>query len=143
MDFEWLPIIIYKLRLVTLQLLPLMYLYKINDIMFFIKFTRNNLHISTSLNIFNLGPLIHDLVHPKRWSITDIPPALLRTFTFIVSLPKTDLSLSTNIIKHKLYNFMWDHFIQQFNDSNVHTFHYLCPYCHCSTLSPSPLYAVL
>ena len=49
------------------------------------------------------------------------------------SLPKIDLSLSTNTIKHKLYNFLWDHFKQ----------HYLCPCCHCSTVSPSPIYEVL
>ena len=59
------------------------------------------------------------------------------------SLPKIDLSLSTNIIKHKLYNYMWDHFMRQFNDTNIHTFHYLCPCCHCLTASPSPIYAVL
>ena len=52
------------------------------------------------------------------------------------SLPKIDLSLSTNIIKYKLYN--CSNLM-----TNAHTFHHLCPCCHCSTASTSPIYAVL
>ena len=102
----------YRSCLVNLHLLPLMYVYEMNDIMFFIKsYKQQSSHISTLLNMSSLVPLIHDLVHLKKWFIIDVPPTLLRTFTFIVyhvsgtHYQKIDLSLSTNIIKHKLYNY--------------------------------------
>ena len=139
----------YRSRLVTLHLLSLMYVYEMNDIMFFIKsykqqsshfnitecvqFSSSNTHFGLSKKIIhhrcssNIAWNFYFHRLPHIWS----------------SLPKMDLSLSTNTIKHQLYNFMWDHFIQQFNDSNVHSLHHLCPCCHCSTASPSPIYEVL
>ena len=137
------------LRLVTLHLLPLMYIYEMNDIMFFIKSYKQQSSHSKLLNMSSLVPLKHDLVHLKKMVHHRCSSNSAQNFYFYrlprlwYSLPKIDLSLSTNIIKRKVYNYMWDHLMRQFNDTNVHTFHYLCPCCHCSTASPSPIYAVL
>ena len=139
----------YRSRLVTLHLLPLMYVYEMNDIMFFIKsYKQQSSHFniteyvqfSTSNTRFGAS---EKMVHHRCSSNTAQNFYFYRLPRLWNSLPKIDLSLSTNIIKHKLYNYMWDHFMQQFNDTNIHTFHYLCPCCHCSTASPSPIYAVL
>jgi len=35
---------------------------------------------------------------------------------------------------------MWEHFLNSFADSNVHSFHYKCPCSHCVTTSMTPLY---
>ena len=36
---------------------------------------------------------------------------------------KLDLSFPICIIKCKLYNYLWKHFIQNFDDTNVHSSH--------------------
>ena len=89
--------------------------------------TSNSHHVSTLLNMFSLVPLIHDLVHLKKMVHHRCSSNTAQNFYFYCiprlwnSLLKIDLSLSTNIIKHKLYNYMWDHFMRQFSDTNVHT----------------------
>ena len=139
----------YRSRLVTLHLLPFMYVYEVNDIMFFIKsykqqsshfniteyvqFSSSNMHFGSSEKMIH-----HRCSSNIAWNFY-----FHRLPHIWNSLPKMDLSLSTNTIKHKLYNLMWDHFIQQFNDSNDHSLHYFYPCCHCSTASPSPIYEVL
>ena len=136
----------YKSRLVTLKMLPLMYIYEINDILFFIKlyksptshFNINNyLQFSSSNTRFgSSAKLVHhrcstNLTHhfyfhriPRLWN----------------SLPTVDLTAQITSIKHKLYIYMWNHFIQEFNDNDVHTFHYLCPCSQCVRTTKPPLY---
>ena len=112
-----------------------------NDIMFFIKsYKQQSSHFNVTEYVQFISSntrfgLSEKMIHHRCSSnIVHRLPCIWN------SLPKMDLSLSTNTIKH---NFMWDHFIQQFNDSNVHSLHHLCPCCHCSTASPSPIYEVL
>ena len=38
---------------------------------------------------------------------------------------------------------MWNHFIEQFDDSNIHIFHYHCPCGYCLAVSKPPIYTVL
>jgi len=38
---------------------------------------------------------------------------------------------------------MWNHFIEQFDDSSIHIFHYHCPCGHCLAVSKPPIYTVL
>ena len=76
----------YRSRLVTLHLLPLMYVYEMNDIMFFIKsYKQQSSH-------FNITEYVQFSTSNKRFGASekmvhhtvDVPPTLLRTFTFIV-----------------------------------------------------------
>jgi len=53
------------------------------------------------------------------------------------SFPKIDLSLPIHAIKQKLYNYMWEHFLNNFVNSD---FHYKWPCSHYITTSMTPLY---
>ena len=65
----------YRSRLVNLHLLPLMYVYEMNDIMFFIKsYKQQSSH-------FNITEYVQFSTSNTRFGV---PPTLLRTFTFIV-----------------------------------------------------------
>jgi len=61
--------------------------------------------VTYDIENFYIVAALHDLMHLKRWSVTDVPPALRRTFTFIVVglITKNKPLLIHNIIKHKLY----------------------------------------
>ena len=130
-------------RLVSLHLLPLMYVYELNDIMFFIK------SIKLPSSHFNIKDYIKFSTSNTRFGSSDkmthyrSSSSISQNFYFHRlprlwnSLPHIDLSLPINTIKYKLHKFMWNHFTEQFDDSNVHSFHYLCPCCHCST-TPQP-----
>jgi len=133
----------YRLRLMTVQLLLLMYVYEMNDIMFFIKsYKQQSSHFNiTECTQFSNSNTRFDasekMIHHRCSS------NIAQNFYFH-RLPRIDLSLSTNTIKHKIYNYIWDHFMQQFSDSNVlYSFHYLCSCCHCSAASPSLIYVDL
>ena len=58
-------------------------------------------------------------------------------------MPRKDLSLPICTIKSKLYNYMWEHFIQNFDDTNVHSFQYNFPCCHGVTALMTPLHREL
>ena len=129
----------YRSRLMSLQLLLLMYVYKINDIIFFIQsyqhpsmcfniaeyiqFSTSNTRLSSSQKMIhhkcssNIAQNFYFHRLPRLWN----------------SLPRIDLSFPIYTIKRKLYNYMWEHFIQNFDDTNVCSFHYNCPCCHCVT----------
>ena len=59
------------------------------------------------------------------------------------SLPTIDISLSVNIIKHKLQKFFWNYFINNFEDGNSCTFHYYCPCCSCFHRPRQPIRTML
>ena len=98
--------------MVTLHLLPLMYVYEMNDIMFFIKsYKQQSSHFniteyvqfSTSNTRFGAS---EKMVHHRCSCNTAQNFYFYRLLPLWNSLPKIDLSLSTNIIKHKLYNYV-------------------------------------
>ena len=53
------------------------------------------------------------------------------------ALPIIDLNMSIQTIKKHLKIFMWNHFNNNFNSSNIHTFHFICPCSSCLN-SPPP-----
>ena len=127
----------YKTRLSFLDLLPLMYIFELNDILFcvhmlksptrgfnildYIKFsdscTRSsgarkmvhNLSINNSSRHFYYNRL------PRLWN----------------SLLPLDLTESTATIKRHLRDFLLNHFIDNFDSDNSCSFHYLCPCASC------------
>ena len=125
-----------------LHLLPLMYWYDLQDLLFLVKCLQNP---SDNFNIFNYvsfsatttrsnsaGKLKHNF---RRTSTT-------RHFYFnrVVRLwnkipEHIDLTLSFNSIKNHLSSHLWDHFITNFNPNSICSFHYVCPCPTCYTHS--------
>ena len=138
----------YKSRLIKLNLLPLMYIYELTDILFFIK------SIKTSNNSFDITEFISfsssntrslgtKLCH--RVSINNIT---LNSYFFRLprlwnSFPIIDISLPYDIIKRKLISFLWSHFSSNFDSNNNCTLHFLCPCCRCAKLPHTSNYTKL
>ena len=129
----------YKSRLANLKLLPLMYFYELQDILFFVKCLQDpedNLNISSFVSFSNssrssrTNKLSYKLCHTTAY----------RHFYFnrLVRLWNTlpagiiDLSLSYTSVKQSLKKFFWNHFEQNFNSENPCSFHVVCPCSHCS-----------
>ena len=132
----------YKSRLMQLNLLPLMYLFELHDILFAIKslktpttqFNINN-YINFNLNNTRSGAnnkLIptHHLNNLARHSYFHRLPSLWNT------MPVFNLNMSFALLKSKLKQFLWDHFLNHFDDNNNCTFHFQCPCSRCHTSRP-------
>lgn len=134
----------YKDRLLQLEILPLMYWYELQDILFLVK----NLHSPDTMDIFKFVSFVKS---PTRYgSHSKLRRSSTRTtttkhfyFNRVVnlwnSLPCIDISLSYACIKHFLFEHFWYHFKHNFNSTNPCTFHYLCP-CSSCTVSNSCTY---
>ena len=55
------------------------------------------------------------------------------------AIPIIDLNQSFEVIKSKSKIHFWNHFVENFNDSNHCTLHYQCPYSVCHTTGPLSL----
>ena len=100
----------YKSRLLSLQLLPLMMLYELNDILFFVKSLKEP---NTSFNIHNYFTFIsnctrsathHKLVHKLARTNVTKNSYFYRLPRLWNALPPIDLNLSFMSIKHNLNN---------------------------------------
>lgn len=123
----------YKSCLQVLHILPLMYIYELNDIMFFIKsykspqlyFNINQfLSFSSSATRFSKSA---KLVHQQTTSRQTYLHYFCRTVRLWNSLPPMDISLNTSILKTQLMNFLWTNFVENFDPDHVCSYHYLCP----------------
>ena len=127
----------YKQRLVSLKLLPLMYWYELQDMMFIIKC------IKTPPDNFDIHKYISFVTSSTRSaSHHKLKQNLCRTsryrhfyFNRIVKLwnafPDFDTSLSMTSIKSFLITHLWNHFITHFNPEISCTFHFVCPCSNC------------
>ena len=131
----------YKSRLVELQILPLMMEFELNDIMFFIRClkeptdafrmssfvsfcsrsTRSSSHLKLRHTFSRTNTTSHFYFNriPRLWN----------------SFPAIDLDLSISSIKKRLHQFLWDHFIHNFESDNPCSFHFVCPCAKCLCLS--------
>ena len=132
----------YKSRLLALWLLPLMMLYELNDVMFFINNVKspsqsfdilNGVTFSSSNTRSCSGKLVH------RSSSTNSQRHFY--FTRLVklwnALPVLDMSLSSLTLRAKIKDFLWSAFVDKFNPSDSCTFHFICPCAKCSAI-PKP-----
>ena len=128
----------YKSRLQQLNLLPLMYIYKLHDLIFFIKSLKSptdnfniNHHITFASSTTRSG--IHQkLIHPRTSTVTQHHFYFNRITRLYNCSPVLDLSSSTNTIKHHLTIYFWTHFTDNFNSERACTYHFLCPCYRCS-----------
>ena len=126
----------YKTRLIQLQLLPLMYIYEISDILFFIKNLKNptnNFNIKTyiSFSVGNTRSYGVKLRHNASSTNKERHFYFNRISRLWNSLPIIDLNLPINIIKSKIKSYFWQHFIKTFDPDNIHKLQYLCPCGSC------------
>ena len=128
----------YKSRLTQLKLLPLMYFYKLTDILFAIKSFNNptdSFNIFQHLQFNKSGTRSSNTKLSHKTSINAISANsyFCRLPRLWNALPIIDLiiTLSISVIKHKLHCFLWNHFIENFGINNHCTYHFLCPCNHC------------
>ena len=135
----------YKSRLITLKLLPLMYVYELNDIMFFIKSCKSP---SSHFNIYDHLKFTNSSTRSSEHSKllhTNSTSNISRHFYFCRlprlwnALPHIDLNSSLPTIKYKLYTYFWQYFINNFNSNCVCTFHFLCPCSQCTANPRAPI----
>ena len=127
----------HKTRLLEFNLLPLIYIFDIQDILFVVKSltspTRNfNIINHIKFSEGHTRSSAHDkLKHylhtssSNRISYFHCLPGLWNV------LPVIDINLSIVTIKAKLKNYIWNHFVDHFDDDNHCTYHYLCPSSRC------------
>ena len=125
----------YKSRL---NLLPLMYIYELNDLMFLIKSLNTPTdyfdirhYISFNTNSTRSGSHLK-LCHPRTVSATHHHFYFNRIVRLWNHLPVINLSSPPYVIKQKLTKHLWDHFMVNFNPNQSCSFHLLCPCHRCS-----------
>ena len=118
----------YRLWLIHLSLLPLMYVYELNDIMFFIKSLKRPTYSFKITNYvsFSFGitrsSINCKLVHKHSRLNTNRHfyfNGLLRLWN---TLPSRNLSHSISTIKSMLLKHMWSHFLNHFNPDTLVVF---------------------
>ena len=132
----------YKTRLIKLKLLPLMYLFELQDILFAIK------SIKTPIIQFNITNYIsfnsastrsganNKLIPPHHLNNTSRHSYFHRLPSLWNAMPVFDLNMSFITLKLKLKKYLWEHFLNNFDDSNNCTLHYLCPCSGCHQSRP-------
>ena len=134
----------YHLRLLDLQLLPLMMVLEINDILFFIKSLKEpSDHFDISRFVTFCSGQTRSASYVKLKHVLVTTNNSTRNFYFNRlprlwnSLPRIDMSQPITSIKSKLYKLFWNHFTTNFDPGNVCSFHYLCPCAKCWSLPVS------
>ena len=131
-------------RLKKLNLLPLMYIFELNEVLFAIKSLK---YPSSSFNItdyitFNdrstRSSSIGKLNHVRNSNNVNRHFFFKRIPRLWNALPPIDLSLSIST-KKRIYRFLWEHFLTNFNSDNPCTYHFVCPCSRCSSIPHPPL----
>ena len=139
----------YKNRLLDLHILPLMYIYGINNIIFFVKsykkplphfdirdfitFSTQSTRSASFLKLVHLRSQISDVYHFYF-------ARLVRLWN---SLPAIDITLPDHTIKRKITDYLWVNFKANFESSLPCSFHLLCPCNRCSKLPGNPSFKYL
>lgn len=127
----------YKDRLIKLNLLPLMYWYDFQDILFLLKCI---LHPPDNFNISNYVAFSDTTTRTAglgklKYVYRRLSSSRHFYFNRVVrlwnSLPFLDLSCSFNYLKNFIYNHLWNHFLNNFENANVCSYHYVCPCSNC------------
>jgi len=135
-----------KNRLLKLHILPLMYIYELQDLMFFDKSykklsphfdIRNFIAFPTwstgSASSFRLVQLRHHILagHHSYFA------RLVRLWNSLLAI---DITLSDYTIKTKIIDHFWINFSVKFNSNQPCSFHYLCPCNQCFKLPHNPTF---
>lgn len=127
----------YKTRLLSLKLLPLMYWFELQDILFLIRCFKDPSDNFFILNYVSFVNLNTRSTARKKLRINFNKTSLSQHFYFNRvarlwnSLPPLDLSLSFNTLKFHIKQLFWNHFTAHFNPNNLCSFHIVCPCPNC------------
>ena len=133
----------YKSRLQQLHILSLMYVYELNDLMFLLKslkFPNDNFDIknyTTFASNSTRSASLRKLVHSNTSNTTQHHFYFNRISRLYNYLSVINLSLSTNIIKRQISDYLWTQFSINFDSERPCIFHILCPCHRCSSLPVS------
>ena len=128
----------YKSRLVSLGLLPLMFLYELFDILFFLKclkFPESSFVVESYVTFSSLPTRSGSntkLVHKYTSTSLARHSYFCRLARIWNALPPLDLSLSFSELKHQIKEFFWNIFLQRFNPDIPCSYHFICPCGRCS-----------
>ena len=121
----------YKFHLLSLQFLPLMMLYELNNILFFVKsFKEPNVAFSVH-NYFTFSSNRTRSTSKLARSNVTKNSYFYRLPCLWNALPPIDLNSSFTSIKLYLKLFIWNHFVSNFDPNNSCTLHFLCPCPKC------------
>ena len=135
----------YRSRLIHLSLLPLMHIYELNDIMFFIKSLKrptNSFKITNYVSFSSSSTrssINCKLVHKRSRLNTNRHFYFNRLPRLWNTLPPINLSHSISTIKSMLLKHMWSHFLNHFNPDIPCSFHCVCPCNRCNCTPHPPL----
>jgi len=132
----------YKSRLLELKLLPLMYLFELQDILFAIKSIKSPTKQFTITDFISFNTAntrsgsSNKLIHQTHLNNISRHSYFHRLPNLWNALPIIDLDQSFQVIKSKLKKYLWNHFVVNFDDSNPCTLHYLCVCSSCHIKKP-------
>ena len=127
----------YKTRLIKLNLLPLMYIFELLDILFFIKSFKSpnsSFNISHYITFNNTSTRSggKKLIHTTSNNLIQANSYFCRISRLLNALPIIDLACSPTTLKNKLFSFLWNHFLLNFDSNSNCSLHFLCPCSKCS-----------
>ena len=130
----------YKSRLLSLNLLPLMYWLDLQDLVFFIKCLKDpndTIGIYRYVSFVGMNRTRAGTANKLQHKFARLSST--RHFYFIRitriwnSIPSEiiDLNLSVYTNKVRLTSFLWEHFKHKFDSNNLCSFHFVCPCYKC------------
>lgn len=131
----------YRERLLALHLLPLMMVFELNDLMFFIRLLKlppGNFDVCKYVKFCSSSTrsaTYHKLIHSKSKDNITRHQFFNRLPRLWNSLPPIDLSLSISTIKSHLKTFLWSYFEAHFDPANSCSLHFLCPCQNCMSVA--------
>ena len=132
----------YRERLINLNILPLMMVYELADIMFFLKELKNPSNRFNITNYVTFSSTGTRSSTNKKLVPTRMVTSRLGHFYFNRlprlwnALPPLNLDSSIPSLRGKLRKHFWNYFIDHFRSDDHCTFHFLCP-CHKCTSAPN------
>jgi len=133
----------YKTCLIKLKILPLMYIFDINDVTFLIKsikFLAEAFSISSFVTFISGNTRLankNKLQHTRNSNIINNNFYFNRISRIWNVLLVINCSLSIPTIKFRLRNFLWNHFEQSFDPNISCTLSFVCP-CNRCAKHPKP-----
>ncbi len=136
----------YKSRLISLDLLPLMYTYELQDIMFIVS------HLKAPSKDFDLSELIlfssqrtrssqgTKMIHRRNNTNLSRHNFFNRIPRLWNSLPPIDLDQSLGFIKCFVQAYLLDQFLTNFDANNSCSFHFRCPCSKCGHFCHPPTF---
>ncbi len=121
----------YKSRLLSLNMLPLMYWLDLQDLMFLVKYAHDTIHIYQYVNFVinnrTRACTANKLQHKFARLSTTRQFYFIRIVRIWNALPKDilDLSLSVHTNKVRLRSFLWEHFKHNFDSNKLCSFHFV------------------